>query len=77
MPWGALLEGGRLAAGCPTPQPPTPEGQGEPSLALGKSFYFCGVFVVGVDVSGFDAILRPPRRPARCAHDGRWQSAVR
>ncbi|GGS07791.1 hypothetical protein GCM10008960_37730 [Deinococcus sedimenti] len=31
---------------------------------------------MGGDVSGFDAILRHPLRPARCAHDGQWQSAV-
>ncbi len=31
MNW-ALSEGGRLAAGLPTPQPPTPGGQGERSL---------------------------------------------
>ncbi|GGK96292.1 hypothetical protein GCM10010844_13360 [Deinococcus radiotolerans] len=65
----------RLAAGGPTPQPPTPERQGEQALALGKSFDWRGVFVSGADVSGFDAILRPPRWPARCAHDGRWWSA--
>ncbi|GAQ20346.1 glycoside hydrolase family 76 [Deinococcus grandis] len=63
------------AAGCPTPQPPTPEGQGGLTLALGKSFYSCGAFVLGSNVSGFDAILRPPRWPARFAHDGRWWSA--
>ncbi|BBN94434.1 ABC transporter ATP-binding protein yojI [Deinococcus grandis] len=51
------------AAGCPTPQPPTPEGQGGLTLALGKSFYSCGVFVWGGDGSGLDAILRPPQGP--------------
>ena len=45
-------------------------------MALGKSFYWCGGVAVGGDGSGFDAILPPPRRPARCAHDGRWQLAV-
>ena len=51
-------------------------------MALGKSFYWCGVVAVGGDVSGLDAILPPPRkaRALRARRPvvvcGGWQGAL-
>ena len=46
----------------PHPPAPYPRGAGGAYVALGKSSYLRGVIVVGGDVSGFDAILPPPRK---------------
>ena len=68
---GLTVDWLRLAAGLPTPQPPTPGGPGGLTLALGRGF----AEVVGGHGAGtatyWAARLRVRGvRPARCAHDG-------
>ena len=52
----------RASRVLPHPPAPYPRGAGGAYVALGKSSYLRGVTVVGGDVSGFDAILPPPRK---------------
>ncbi|BBN93506.1 hypothetical protein DEIGR_103012 [Deinococcus grandis] len=59
---GLRWKGGAWRRATPPPSPLPQRGRGS-SVALGKGFDWCGGVVMGGDVSGLDAILRPPQGP--------------